>query len=300
MRKALAGLAVLCLLALAGCSAADAGTQTDTQKINAKLDKILANEELIKKKLGIVDPVPVPVKPVPAPGPVVPVGPPAPNAGGTAAAAFNWGAPLATASDEFNGTGAPDPSKWTLYNGAGHDGNGRRVAGANVVANGVLTQSGLANGDTGGMASKTDQMGGKWEVRAKVAASGSGHPYHSVFLTWPQSGKWPQGAEYDFFEVDLGDTNATAFMHYPANTVVQKQFQSGKIDLSQWHNYGFKWDTATKTLTGYIDGVQWFNLTDAAAMAPGPMHGTIQLDNFFGSGMQPAQLQVDWYHVWAL
>lgn len=289
MRKVLAAIAAITLLS--GCAAtADAGTPSLTSQ---KLDKILANTEQIKAKLGIVDPVtPPPVVP-----PVVVPGPP-PVEGDTAAAKFNWGTPL-PASDEFNYTGTPDPAKWGLYNGAGHNGNGHRVAARNTVMGTFLRQSGLANGDTAGMASTLNQTGGKWEVRARVIADATtGNPYHAVLITWPQSNAWPQGGEYDFFEVSVGDGHATAFMHHPADTVVQDHFQSGTLDLAQWHNYGLNWDTTAKTLTGYIDGVQWFKVTDASAQAPGPMHLASQLDNLSGGTMQAAHLDTDWTHIY--
>lgn len=304
MRKKLLVTAVaLAALTLTSCGTAEAGSDLNGRK----LDKILANTEQIKKKLGIVDPTTPPVtSSTVAPStstttattvPTTVAGPP-PAPGSTAAAKFNWGTAL-PGSDEFNYTGAPDSAKWGLYDGAGHDGNGKRVAGKNVVGNGYLRQSGDSSGNTGGMASKTDIQGGRWEVRARIAADGSGgHPYHPVLLTWPKSGAWPQGAEYDFFEVDLGDTAPEAFMHYPANTVKQEHFTGPKTDLSQWHNYALDWNMTAKTLTGYIDGVQWFKVTNPSAMAPGPHHGTIQLDNFFGGGMQAAHMDVDWYHIY--
>ncbi len=164
----------------------------------------------------------------------------------------------------------------------------------------MLTQTGLANGDTGWVANRLDQLGGRWEARARVTTTGTGSPYHAVLLTWPQSNRWPQDGEYDFFEVNAGDKAAAAFIHYPADHVVQDAYTSKPLDLTAWHNYALDWDTKAKALTGYIDGVRWFRTTDPAAQAPGPMHGTIQLDNFFGtSGGQPARLDVDSYRVYA-
>ena len=42
-------------------------------------------------------------------------------------------------SDDFGGTGAPDASKWSLYDGPGHNGNGLRCPEAFSQADGVLT-----------------------------------------------------------------------------------------------------------------------------------------------------------------
>lgn len=225
-------------------------------------------------------------------------------AGDTAAGNYGWGTPL-PASDEFDYTGVPDQSKWGIYGGVdgcwpGHAGNGQRCGYTNTVQDGYLRQTGYANGDTAGLASNLGQKYGRWEVRARVVADGnSGHAYHPVLITWPDSDEWPQGGEYDYFEVNVGDTSATAFMHHPTDSdVVQDEYHSGSLDLAQWHNYGFEW--APDGLTGYLDGQVWFHDTDPDVQAPGPMHQTIQLDNFCGCTMQKAYFDVDWARVYTL
>ncbi len=223
---------------------------------------------------------------------------------GTAAGNFDWGTPL-SASDEFNYSGAPDQTKWGIYGGVdgcgpGHAGNGQRCGYTNTVQNGYLRQTGYANGDSAGLASTYGQKYGRWEVRARVTAAGtSGYPYHPVLITWPDSDQWPQGGEYDYFEVNVGDQAATAYMHHPTSSgVVQDAYHSGALDLSQWHNYGFEWSSGG--LTGYLDGKVWFHDTDPGVQAPGPMHQTIQLDNFCGCAMQQAYFDVDWARVYAM
>ncbi|MGA8116123.1 MAG: glycoside hydrolase family 16 protein [Actinocatenispora sp.] len=233
-----------------------------------------------------------------------------PSDGDTAAGNFDWGTPLPQ-SDEFDYTGAPDPDKWDAYGEGGdtggsgsncwpgHAGNGRRCAGKNQVADGYLRQTGEQNGDSAGLASDLGQKYGRWEIRARVqaAAGASGNPYHPVLITWPDSDQWPSGGEYDFFEVNVGDAKATAFLHHPSGS--QDEYQSGSVDLSQWHNYGFEWTSGG--LTGYLDGQEWFHDTDPSVQAPGPMHLTIQLDDFFGAGgMQKAYFDVDWAHLYTV
>lgn len=219
----------------------------------------------------------------------------------TAAAAFGWGEPL-PGSDEFNYTGPPDPKKWQnageCWPGSG--GHGRRCGSHARVEGGFLREYGSANGDTGLVSSLTALKGGRWEARVRLGIDGpTGHPYHPVLLTWPQSERWPQSGEYDFFEVDIGDNAATAFVHFPANTVVQEQFTSPRVDLTQWHTYALQWDARARTLTGYLDGQVWWVERKPRAQAPEPMYGTIQLDNNFGSGMQPAHMDVDFYRIYA-
>ncbi|TDQ00873.1 glycoside hydrolase family 16 protein [Labedaea rhizosphaerae] len=231
-------------------------------------------------------------------------GDPGTGDGDTAAGNYGWGSPL-PASDEFDYTGAPDQSKWGIYGGVdgcgpGHAGNGQRCGYTNTVQDGYLRQTGYANGDTAGIAMRYGQRYGRWEVRARITTpGGSGYAYHPVLITWPDSDEWPQGGEYDYFEVNVGDSAATAFLHHPTDSgVVQDEYHHDGVDLSQWHNYGFEW--APDGLTGYLDGQVWFHDTDPDVQAPGPMHQTIQLDNFCGCAMQAAYFDVDWARVYAL
>lgn len=236
----------------------------------------------------------------PSPDPTPPVS----NPGTTAAAKYNWGTPDPS-SDVFNYKGLPNPTKWNIYGmgGAtggsgsncwpGHDGNGRRCVYTNTVNGEYLRQTGFSNGDSAGISHKKDQKFGRWEIRARVVPTGKpGKPYHPVLITWPQSNRWPQGAEYDFLEVNVGDRNATAFLHFP-NHQPRRQEHATKqnVDLSQWHNYGFEW--APTHLAGFIDGERWFYFNkDGIQNAPGPMHLTIQLDNFF-RGQQMSEAHFD-------
>jgi hypothetical protein len=235
------------------------------------------------------------------PPPTTTPGNPPPANGQTAAAAFNWGTPLPS-SDEFNGTRV-DTSKWSLPGEcwpANSTVKNGRCASHVTVANGYLTESGTADGKTGWLASKLGQKYGRWEVRARVVpqAGTTGSQFHPVLITWPDSDAWPSGGEYDFFEVNSRDTRATAFLHHPTQSgVVQDEYHSGPLDLTQWHNYGFEWTASG--LTGFIDGVQWFRNTAPGVQAPGPMHLTIQLDNFVGkSGLQPTHFDVDWARIY--
>ena len=83
----------------------------------------------------------------------------------TAAGRLNWGAPLSM-SDEFTGS-TVDAAKWSVYNGPGHDGNGRRLPARVAIVNGVLTLTGLENGDSAGLAHRLGQRYGRWEIRAR-------------------------------------------------------------------------------------------------------------------------------------
>jgi hypothetical protein len=229
---------------------------------------------------------------------------------GTAATKFGWGAPLG-ASDEFEYAGAPSSAKWGMYDGPGHDGNGRRVPARATVANGRLIGTGLANGDSFGMSHRFYQQFGRWEVRMRCFETGTvvaGNRYHVVLIIWPQSGEWPEDGEYDFVELSIpGQADLEAFMHFPhdADQAVQQRFFSKTgVDTSQFHNYALEW--TPDELVGYVDGVEWFRTSGGASsirknIQDMPSGGlTIQLDNFDGTDQTPATMEVEWARVYSL
>lgn len=246
---------------------------------------------------------PAPVEP---PAPVDPV--PADPAATSAAAKFGWGAPLPQ-SDEFNYTGRPDGTKWDVAGECwtGHAGNGRRCASRSTVDGSKLVQTGLSNGDSAWLASKLNQRYGKWEARVRSSGSGAGNAYHPLLIIWPQSNRWPQDGEYDFLENGRpGEACAESFIHYPHNPGPTQQVFTRETNcgapLTEWHNVAFEW--TPDHVTGYIDGKQWFKHAGGAnsvrqAIQNMPSgHLTIQLDNFYGSGMQPARYEVDWARMY--
>jgi glycosyl hydrolase family 16 len=196
---------------------------------------------------------------------------------------------LATA-DEFNGT-APSAT-WDPYDGPGNGGKGRRSPAAITVQNGIMTIRGDSKGTTGGLAWTDDQRFGKWEVRARFPKGDD--QYHPVLLLWPQ-GKSPQGGEVDFAETTSASSDVNFFLHYSSSN---KQKSADKpLDLTQWHNYAVDW--VDGRITGYIDGQQWFQSTDAKTLPPGQMHLAIQLDYFpDGDSPKPTQMDVDYVRIY--
>lgn len=258
---------------------------------------------------------PEPFEPATPKAPEVPRGPAAPKAPATpteAAERYGWGAPGA-GTDEFNYTGAPDPAKWSQAGEcwAGHDGNGGRCASKSRVDGSKLVQSGTAGGDTGWIASRTNQKYGRWEARVRSQATGrdNGRQYHPLLIIWPQSDRWPQDGEYDFLENGApGETCAESYIHYPhdpgpTQQIFTKEKNCG-APMTEWHNVAFEW--TPDHVRGYIDGKQWFSHSGGErggrrAIQDMPSgHLTIQLDNFFGAGMQPATYEVDWVRTYAL
>lgn len=230
-----------------------------------------------------------------------PTGPPDPLDGTQIATTNNWGPVID--GDEFNYNGRPPAAKWGLYDGTGHDGNGRRVSSAWTAHDGILTCHGDGNGNTGGAAFRRGSMGYRIEVRARVynTANDGGDRYHPVLILWPDSDQWPQGAEYDYFECDEGDPPADvgAFMHLPNHQPYRQDHFTIGVDITQWHNYACEWDPRRQTLKQWTDGVQKYNGSGRVAQAPGPMHPTIQLDNF-GGDPRSANFDIAWVRIYAV
>ena len=225
--------------------------------------------------------------------------PPPPDGDGTTAAdTLNWGSVIG--GDEFTGS-AIDTSKWSLYNSAGHAGNGLRRPEAWSVQDGYARVSGDANGTTGGMSAKypgADAKYGRWEAR--IRASDSESKYHPVLILWPASGNWPTDGEIDFAERPGGSTNQNKVSFYLHYSSTNQQTQTSKThDWSQWHNFAVDW--TADAVVGYVDGVEWFRDEDKSHLPPGPMHLTAQLDWFPVSGQSttPSTLDIAWVRQYA-
>lgn len=245
---------------------------------------------------------PAPSKPAPAaPAPVAPAKPapaaPAPVAtagnGTQAATTHGWG-PVVT-GDEFSYAGAPDRTKWGVYNGSGHAGKGVRSPQAWSVGNGVATVSGNSAGTTGGMSAKfAQQKYGRWETRMKTNVRDS--EYHPVLILWPNNNASPNCAEIDYAESTSDTALMKFFLHYACGGSAQTT-SAKPVDSTQWHNYAVEWTPAG--ITGYIDGVKTFTDTNPAHQPSVGMHQTLQLDWFpDGSATSPSQMQVDWVRVY--
>lgn len=243
-------------------------------------------------------PASAPAAPPPDPGPQRP--PPTAD-GDTAAATFGWGTPIPDGSDEFNGTSV-DEGKWSVYDSAGHAGNGRRTPDNVSVGGGLLTLTGEANGDSAGMSAEFGQQYGRWEARVRSSGSGPGHPYHVLLIIWPDSNQRVPHGEYDFLENGApGQQCAEAWLHYPGETpkVQEHAEETGCGDpMSEWHNVALEW--SPEALVGFIDGREFyrFGAADITGMPSG--HLTIQLDAFRPSGLQPATYDIDWVRTYRM
>jgi hypothetical protein len=231
-----------------------------------------------------------------------------------AAVRYDWGEPLPI-SDEFDYTGPVDPTKWATPDGnvggtegcwEGHNENGRRCAGNSTVADGILTMTGEENGDTGWLRQEYETQYGRWEIRSRSQNTGdSGGLYHPLHLIWPTSGDRLEDGEYDWVEYTDPDAQCLgAWLHYPDSPSDEKEHQElCPVDMTEWHNFAFEW--TPEGVVGYIDGEEWFRMSDGANDERGNIqdmpsgHLNIQLDNFTGDGgLNPAVFEVDWVRVY--
>ena len=214
------------------------------------------------------------------------------GAGGASAAAaasteaairYGWGEPVA--GDEFDDVGPPDAG-WSVYDGPGHHGQGKRRPSAWHGDGRTMTVTGSANGTTGGMSANwpgSDRKYGRWETRMRTSVRDP--RYHAVLLLWPQDG-YKRGkcdGEVDYSESTSDLTQTRFFLHHGCeNSQVRASITN---DTTAWHNYAVEW--SPDGITGYLDGRPWFRDTDPTHLPPRPMHATIQLDYFPSDGTGP-------------
>jgi beta-glucanase (GH16 family) len=210
----------------------------------------------------------------------------------TAAKRFGWGKPVAR--DEFSYTGAPKPKKWSVYDSAGHAGNGLRRPQAWHVNGHAAKVVGDRHGTTGGMSAEFGHRRyGRWEVRMKTNVRDP--EYHPVLLLWPDSGDWPCDGEIDYAEGTSALRRMHFFQHYSCAN--EQTSATRRVDTTQWHNYAVEW--TPDGVVGYLDGVEWFRDTDPDHQPPGPMHQTVQLD-WFPDGTETSRswMKVAWVRVY--
>jgi hypothetical protein len=218
--------------------------------------------------------------------------PPPPTAStDTAARRYGWGS--VASGDEFNYSGAPDPTKWDVYDSDGHDGKGLRSATAWRVDGSVVQVTGDTTGITGGMAAEfAHQKYGRWETRMRTNARDP--KYHPVLILWPD-GDRSTCPEIDYGEGSSDTTKVRFYLHFDCGGEQVTADQA--VDTTKWHNYAVEW-TSTG-ITGYIDGVPFFKDWETGHLPPGSMHQTLQLDWFpDGTPTKTSWMQVDWVRVY--
>ncbi|MFA6342281.1 MAG: glycoside hydrolase family 16 protein, partial [Fibrobacteraceae bacterium] len=163
-------------------------------------------------------------------------------------------------SDEFDGNGLPDASKWSYDEGGGGWGNGElqyyttsRAENASV-ANGVLSitarkETYQSNAYTSARlvtAGKGDWLYGKVEVKAKLPRGRGMWPAIWMLPTDWEYGDWPASGEFDIMEnVGYDSTCINSNIHTRAYNHTIGTNKGDKVYLvdpwDTWHVYKIEW-----------------------------------------------------------
>jgi hypothetical protein len=166
----------------------------------------------------------------------------------------------------------------------------------------MLTITGDNNDRSGGAAFRYSSYGYRVECRIRAYADGDaqgrGDQYHPVVILWPSNDDWPGGAEFDFFEADIGDGQGAGFMHLPNHQPYRQDHFTFPNDNTRWFNMACEWNPAARTLRTWCNGVLVYNGSGRVAEAPGPMHFTFQLDHF-GGRPRRAKFDMAWVRIYA-
>jgi beta-glucanase (GH16 family) len=153
----------------------------------------------------------------------------------------------------------------------------------------MMTITGDAGGNSGGLALDGGQLHGRWEVCVKSPPGAA--TYHPVLLLRPDGEDWPIGGEIDFMETtDPNRQYVEAWLHYGADD--HREGDIVAFDATQWHSWAVEW--TSDRIVAYVDGAPWWSTTNTDHFPPRSMHLCVQLDNFGGDTRRGAQMMVDW------
>jgi beta-glucanase (GH16 family) len=230
----------------------------------------------------------------------------------TAAAAatpIKWGAPVFT--DNFNGTKLS--KAWGVYNTpTAKPPTPKRTLDSVRVKGGYLQLIGHYEKRYGyvggGIADKTNQLYGRWEVRFRADA---GVGYDPIVLLWPK-GKWVVDGEIDLAEVPYPKRDeAGEYLHLGKKG---KDKFIGKlipkpVNFTKWHTIAVDW--LPDHVTFWLDGKALWTVKRATAnvnfVPSTPFHLALQNDAGCDGGCQPGKgspaqviMDVDWVKVYAV
>lgn len=208
----------------------------------------------------------------------------------TAAERYGWGTPFA--GSEFTDPNTLRQDGWAVFSGVGYQGQGVQSADMVEIDDGMLVITGDPEGHTGAVGYyDAVQQYGRWESRVRIP-EGYGN-YHPVALLWPSSERWPDDGEIDYLETTGSADINTFSVHHGAGTPETEQIAISR----EWHSYAVEWTPTS--ISGYLDGVRYFHLTDPSLFPPGPMWHSFQLDWMDEDG-PAAIMEVDWLRIYAV
>ncbi len=233
-----------------------------------------------------------------------------------------------TWADEFNGTGAPDPSKWVYEIGNSGWGNNElqyytRGENANV-SNGILTIEARREDRNGAKYTSTrmttkgfqDFLYGRVEANIKIPAGRGTWPAFWMLPTDNVYGNWPRSGEIDIMEHVGYDPNEvhmsvhTEAFNHSINTQKTASL-TVPTALSEFHKYRVDW--TPYAVRGFVDDVQVFEFVNGnAGYAAWPFDKKFFIllniavgGNWGGAqgvddGIFPSKMEVDYVRVYSL
>lgn len=179
--------------------------------------------------------------------------------------------------DDFNGSGAADPSKWTFETGGSGWGNNElqnytsgansSITGGNLVITAKKEASGGNNYTSSRMITrgKGDWLYGRFEIRAKLPKGRGTWPAIWMLASDNTYGGWPASGEIDIMEHVGYDPNkihcsihTSAYNHTRGTQKTATKTIPDATDA--FHVYRIDW--TPYAVRGYIDGVQYFEFVN--------------------------------------
>jgi beta-glucanase (GH16 family) len=186
--------------------------------------------------------------------------------------------PSVTWGDEFNYTGTPDPTKWTLMTGNGYTGWGNNEkqyfterAQNVVVADNRLKITAIKEAyegfeyTSGKLNSRNGKMFqyGRFQIRAKLPMTGG---MWSAFFLFGQNqqeyfyGSWPEYGEIDIMELNGNNPGKMAFNQHSAFEQLGGNFDyPANMNAGQFNDYRIDW--TPEYFRWYMNDVQYFEYT---------------------------------------
>ena len=175
-------------------------------------------------------------------------------------------------SDEFDGTGAIDSSKWTTEIGGGGWGN-QEVQIYTSSTNNVKREGGVlkikaikeSNGTYSSARIKTQDKFefryGRVEIRAKLpSAQGTWPALWMLGANYPDVG-WPQCGEIDIMEQFQDKNKVKSTLHWKLADGNRGEYgqETANTTSTDWHVYEMDWTSTT--IKTYLDGTKFFEMT---------------------------------------
>jgi hypothetical protein len=203
-----------------------------------------------------------------------------------------------------------DQTKWRLYDGSGHAGNGLRdpkkwdiysdVPGATgkCLVGSAVWDSTINKVRAAGMNHRQGYLYGRFEARLRTDPDPSGVTATN-FLTWPDDEVWPAHGENNIWET-TGQGNATrtpmkTYIHWDASN--QQKMFTHNVSGVDWHTAMMEW--TPDYIKIWRDGLLVWTLTEKIVIPDWSHHVCFQIDALVNANPGGSrQFFVDWIKIY--